>query len=64
MSLNKLFIMYNLWYYDIESQFLITYQENVSYHINNTWSLQFLISVSIISLLHQCLPDSYLFIGS
>ena len=33
----------------IDSYFLVIYQKNVTYRINNNWSLHFLLSVSIIS---------------
>ena len=44
-------------YFLIDSHFLVVYQKNVTYRINNDWSLHFHLSVSIISL-----PTHYQFV--
>ena len=44
-------------YFLIDSHFLVIYQKNVTYRINDHWSIHFLLSVSVISL-----PTHYLFV--
>ena len=39
--------------FNIDSHFLAVYKANFTHHINNTWSIHFILSVSAIPLTHH-----------